>query len=265
MNDQNKEFYSLLETILLEQTFMLELCPELSGEPKKVQCKQLNTQQFKELIKTIVDSPFTQIEFNKTATNIFRESVKNIGNYSLNVIDRLLFLLETRIQSVSSTIALTNDDGVDVTMDLNVIKQNILQKLKQTPAIFQPLVISEENFKLTVEIPTLATEEQLNNELYSKLDLESIKQDSEEVRKFIGDSFIYEIAKYLKSVQLQNNYILDCSTVSFEERVSLIESLPASLTQKVIKYIETQKSAIDECMISQGFYVGVDNTLFTLT
>ena len=49
MSNDNKEFFDLLNSIVDEQTFSLELCPR--EETKTVYCKQLSTAQLKELIK----------------------------------------------------------------------------------------------------------------------------------------------------------------------------------------------------------------------
>ena len=49
MSNDNKEFFDLLNSIVDEQTFSLELCPR--EETKTVSCKQLSTAQLKELIK----------------------------------------------------------------------------------------------------------------------------------------------------------------------------------------------------------------------
>ena len=69
--ENNKEFYQLLNEIVELQTFDLSL-----SDGSSVKCKQLTTSQLKDLIKSIVDSPLTQAEFNTTASKIFKNSQK---------------------------------------------------------------------------------------------------------------------------------------------------------------------------------------------
>ena len=107
MSTENKEFYDLLKTLTEEQTFPLELFS--TGE--KLNCKYLTTFQLKEIIKTVVDSPLTQSAFNTTCTKIFKDSllVKENLTAPLNVLDRLSFLLQTRINSISPIVTINKN------------------------------------------------------------------------------------------------------------------------------------------------------------
>ena len=66
----NKEFQNLLSTLASEQTFSVELT-----DSKLYEFKQLNTNQLKELVKTVVDSPLTQTLFNNA---IFGKTMENV-------------------------------------------------------------------------------------------------------------------------------------------------------------------------------------------
>ena len=257
----NKEFYDLLNSIVDEQTFSLTLCP--GKDIETVKCKQLSTAQLKELIKTVVDSPLTQAAFNSVATKIFQSSLVESHSHSFNVIDRLLFLLETRIQSISSNITMINNDGDQVVIDINLVKQNICQSVKENIECFLPQTISNEKMSVIVDVPDLITESQLNDEIYSNLDLDV--DDSEQIRSFIGDAFVNEIAKHLKQIELKDaEHSLDLSSVSFEERIKIVQTLPASLIQDVVAYIEKQTRILEDCLVVDGFYLGIDSTFFTL-
>jgi hypothetical protein len=57
---------------------------------------------------------------------------------------------------------------------------------------------------------------------------------------------------------------MDLSTGTFENRVKVIESVPASAIQKAIEYIEKQKRVIDECLTVNGYTIPIDGSLFSL-
>ena len=255
----NKEFYDLLNSIVDEQTFSLDLC----SDGKSVSCKQLSTAQLKELIKTVVDSPLTQAAFNSVATKIFQNSLAESLSFPLNVIDRLLFLLETRTQSISRYITMINDDEDQIVIDIDLVKQNLHQNIKENIECFLPQTISNEKMSVIVDVPELTTETQLNDEIYKNLDLDV--DSPEQLRSFIGDAFVYEIAKHLKHIEIKDaNQSLDLSSVSFDERVKIVQTLPASLIQDVVAYIEKQKHILENCLVVDGFYLGIDSTFFTL-
>jgi hypothetical protein len=75
--------------------------------------------------------------------------------------------------------------------------------------------------------------------------------------------FINEIAKAVQSLTIEDK-TLDLSTVTFKSRLKTIESLPASLIQKVIEYVESYKKVIDECLVVDGYTVPIDGSLFSL-
>lgn len=256
-NENNKEFYDLLHTLIEEQTFNIEL---IDGQIAN--CKQLNTAQLTELIRTVIDSPLTQSVFNTTSNKIFRDCVTLPLNYSLNTIDRLLFLLETRKQSLSPTITLVNSEDSNATFDIETIKQSILKAIKENSQVFADSLLTHEKFGLVVGVPYLSTEDQLNEEIYKNTEIDT--SNKENLRAFIGEAFLNEIAKHLKTLTLENDKTLDFSTISFTKRLEILNTLPASLIQKIVVYIEKQKSLVDQCLMVDGFYLSVDSTFFNL-
>ena len=260
MSTENKEFYDLLNSIVEEQTFSLDLSPNEAGETKTVSCKQLSTSQLKELIKTVVDNPLTQWAFNSTTTNIFKNSLIEQPSSSLNIIDRLLFILATRIHSISSIIKLTSDEE-ELIVNLEDVKSNINNQIKENCILFQPATATEGKLTIKFGVALLDAEAQLNEEIYKNVN--PSVNDPEELRKVIGEAFINEIAKSIYSLTIQDK-TLDFSTMSFASRLQAIESLPASLIQKVIDYIENYKKIIEECLSINGHDIAIDGSLFSL-
>lgn len=257
MSTENEDFYNLLNDIVNEQAFDLEL---INGQT--VKCKQLTTAQLKELVKTFGDSELTQVLFHSAATKIFEESVIDLpSDYQPTVLDRLLFLLETRIQSVSPTLTMTDDEGNEVITDIVKVKTNILDSIKQNRQAFERQTFTNNKISLVTETPKLATENKLNSEIYNGLDVDT--SDVEQLKNFIADSFINEIAKYVSSVTLNEEITLNFSEKPFQERLDVLQKLPAGLIQSVITYIEKQKELIDELFINNDMYLSVDSTFFT--
>lgn len=256
MSQENKEFYDLLNELVNEQTFDLELTND-----SLVKCKPLTTAQLREIIKATIDSPFTQSVFNETTTNIFVNSLVNKPSLlELNVLDKLLFLLETRVQTISPVIQFTNDDDTKAEVDVSLVRQQILQTIKDNKQTFQEEVITEEKITLTLETPSLQTEHELNK-YYQDFSVNS--NDSDDLKKFLGEAFINELVKYIKTVAIDDKQI-EMNPLSFKERLNIFEKLPAKIVQQLAEYIEKQKTLIDGCLIVNGFYLAIDSTFFTI-
>jgi hypothetical protein len=259
MNNDNKEFYELLNSLADNQTFTLNLTPSNDGSVATVSCKALTTAQLRKLIETVVDSPLTQATFNSTVTQIFKQSLVS-PQPLLNVVDRLLFILETRIQSLSPTTTVRKGEE-EVIINFSEIKADLEQKIKENMNLF--LVSSASEGKVTISFgPALIdAETQLNEEIYKNL--KPNLENPEELRKILGDTFINEIAKAVRTITI-NEQILDLSTVTFKSRLEAIESLPASLIQKVIEYIEKYRNVVDNCLVIDNHNVVIDGSLFSL-
>lgn len=255
MSTENKEFYDLLDSIVNEQTFDLEL-----ANGTVVKCKSLTTAQLKDLIKTVVDSPLTQAAFNTTASKIFKDSLIDTPACSLNIVDRLLFILETRIQSVSRTTIIEQEDK-QIAINFEDIKNKLLTSLRQNSNLFVSSEATDGKITVTFGVALLDTETQLNDEIYRNLSVDVNNVD--QLRKVLGEAFINEIAKSINTVTIGDK-TFDFSGVTFKSRIKTVESLPASLIQKVIEYIEKYKKVIDESLTVEGYTVPIDSSLFSL-
>lgn len=258
MND-TKEFYNLILSSLDNNVFEVEMTNQ-----KKEKFRPLSTAQLKNLIKTIVDTSLTQIQFNAAALAVMKEcyvqqtSQSDLENF--NVVDKILFLLETRIKSISST--LTVDQGkTTFTIDLQKIKQNLISVINANPELFQDQQITSEGISVTLGLPLLKTEQQVNDEIYKKINFDADDQD--QVRKLLGEAFVIELAKSIKSITI-NDKTLVLGNETFTERQKLIETLPALLIQQVINYVESYKKIINECLVQDKYSLAIDGSLFSL-
>jgi hypothetical protein len=253
-----KDFLSLLSTLAQEQQFTSTFPRQTTDV--HVTFRSLTTAQLKDLVRTAVDSPLTQSVFNSTASRIFKESVLSASaDIQLNTLDRLMFLLETRIQTISSTKKIkTNENEVEIDY-INILK-SLTEKVKSNGELFAPMSFNANNITVICGVPLIDTEIQLEDEVYKNVE---IKIDNpEELRKFVGEAFINEIAKSIDTVSIETKTI-ETAKIPFKDRLKIIEMLPASLIQKVIDYIEAYKAVINKCLTIGEYTVPIDSTLFS--
>jgi hypothetical protein len=258
MNKDNKEFCDLLTSLRSKHTFEVKFTND-----KIEKFSPLTTAQLKNLIKTVVDTSLTQIEFNSATVAVMKECYQGMDVTILNdltIADKLLFLIETRINSISSSI--TIEDGEDkVIIDLNKIKEKLTKAIEDNKATFVDHPINSDEVTLTIGLPTLKTELQVDEEIYKTLKLDSDNQ--EQVRKLLGEAFVVELAKVVKSITIGEK-TLNTSELPFSERQKTVENLPALLIQQVINYVENYKKILNACLVIDDHSLPIDGSLFSL-
>jgi hypothetical protein len=254
----NKEFNDLLSSLVTKETFSLKLT-----DGNVYEFYQLSTNQLKELVKAVVDSPLTQSVFNNTLSRIMKESFVNreTSLTNFNVVDRLLFCLTTRIESLSPTYNV-NQENRTLSINLAEIKEKLSAAIETNKVLFSNQQTTSGEVTLAYGLPLVPTETQLNDELYKNADINV--DTPNELRKLLGEAFINEIAKTIKTITIQEK-TLDLSTLTFKARLKTIESLPASVVQQAIGYVEKYKGVIDSCLrVSDDYSVSIDGSLFSL-
>ena len=257
----NQEFFALLEQNKAQETFDL-----LITNGRSVTCKPLTALHLKYLVESVVDSPLTQSLFAVTINKIFKESITNDIEYSsLTYVDKILFALSTKIASLSPDYRFT-EDGQEHDVDLVNIKSKLIGAIGSNASLFEQQIVTTNNCTLTYGVPLLLAEDQINDELYKSKTDDNI-QTQEQLRKILGEAFMNEIAKTIRSVEIAGN-LMDFSTTTFKTRLKVVESLPASLLSSVIKYVEKYKKEIERSVTislpeNKSHIINIDGSLFT--
>lgn len=258
MSDQIKDICNILKDLASASAHDLKL-----SNGTVVKSKNLSTSQLREFIKTMSDSPLTQALFNTAATKVFKESIIELpADYNPTIYDRLLFLIETRIRSIDSIATLVNSDNASVKIDLNQLQNTLHEIFVQNPETFASKTVTDNTISLTIGTPTLDTELRLNEEVYK--DYKTNTETNTELKQLLADFFIYELAKYISSISVASETVVNFSDLAFKDRVELIQTLPVTLIQHVIDYVEKQKTLIDAPFLVDGMYLAIDSSFFAL-
>jgi hypothetical protein len=215
---------------------------------KEIKFKQLTTEQLKRLLKTVIDSPVYNTEFIKTFNSIIKENCleKDIITENFTIFDKLLLIFKIKIESISPDFNFTFTDEEIKTYDLaeknkivNIEKhfQEFLDKNIQ----FEPLVIEYNNSLVVCNLPTLFTENKLEQELHKNVKIEV--STPEELRTIVGETFINEVTKFITEIKINDSNV-DLLKLTFKNRISVVENLPTQIINKVIKYIESYRDTI---------------------
>ena len=239
-----KDILSLIKDLDNNTNFNLYI-PSLQ---KEIGFKQLTTEQLKRILKTVIDSPIYNTEFTLTLNSIIKENCldKEINTENFTVYDKMLILFKTRIESISTELTLNFTDeekdqfkGIEDSKVINLAEH--FNSFIEKNISFQEETFELNKCILVCNLPTIQTENKLEKELHKNTKLEV--STTEELRNIVGETFINELVKYISQITV-NEKTIDLIALPFKTRINIIESLPTTLINKVIKYIEKYRDAI---------------------
>jgi hypothetical protein len=208
---------------------------------KKVPTKPLNLKQQKDLISSMLDGIRGTLDFSKTLNKIITD---NTGLTDLKVYDKLPFIVSLRKH------ALGNKAGsIELQKVINNIK-NISFDIKDTTTV------KKDGVQLVLRVPTLRQE----SILLSKCDQE-IDQDQELAKDGVGKLYIYEIIKYVDSLQIEDS-VLEMDDIRIHERVKIVEKLPLSMYSKISDFIEKVNKYNSDILTVDDVEVNIDAEFF---
>jgi len=205
---------------------------------KNIDFKYLTTKQFKTVLETLTQNDFNV--FNSVFANILKENILDEANNFINTLtlfDLFIIALYTRVYCISEdyTIFFTQEE-----MDLyNLTQPSITINLKtnidnkdKTP--LQAETIIENSISVLCDIPLQTSETE------SSIILKKAAFNNEQSQSILGVLFITEIINCIRQITIENNTII-FKDLSYDEKLKIVENLPSTLINKVIKYIEKYK------------------------
>ena len=223
--------------------------------------KALNIKQQKDLLKTALDGIMAPVSFFTTANEIILEN--QIIKQDLYVIDRPLILLNLRMLSVGDEFKTTVKDQPvtlkisDLISNANNISIDIKTFSKE---------IAHNNITITTKIPTLKEDTQINTQLKKLFD--KIK-DEDKLKEIIGELFVVELLKFIKSVKFTsdgNTDTIEFSELSLEQKIKAFETLPMSLNYEFVKFVteirNIENSVFDTVVNSEKVTIPQDSSFF---
>jgi hypothetical protein len=222
---------------------------------KNISFKQLSTVQLKELLKTSINEiPIYNTQFILLINSFIKDNCldQNIDTTNFTVLDKLLFVFKTRIESISPEyeFLLTDDEKTkyntqqnSVIVDLNLnYNYFINQTIKHQSREFK-----DKNYSVEISLPTIKIENDFEEAFHNNIDIE-IKTKND-LQNLLSSAFVNEVAKYIQKIQIDQK-IINLNELDFNTRIKFVESLPATITNEVLKFID--------------YYKGVTNLLTTV-
>ena len=196
----------------------------------KIRLKSLTGGHMKMILNTITnDANFDKVLLDviKDTTNIHEDKINN-----LNIFDVILITFYLRVFNIGRTV--TTENGVIIDLGDHLFKLG--------EYIF-PKAVSwvEGEITLNADVPSFSDRIRANDILASLQD--------EHQESLIGKVFISELAKYVSGVSINGiEQMPDYQSLSYENRMKVVEVLPQTLITKLLVYIQDIQSMEEELL-----------------
>ena len=216
---------------------------------RTVSFKPLSLQQQKEILKSGISSEiFNLLEFNVIFNAIIDQNSLEKNNYRLLDKPVIAFALRNKF---TTQLLESEDKQIDTKIFID-------KKLNVEASAFEDFFIEEGSLKITAQAPNIAIDQ-----IVSKMQLGKIKKASNiDLTNIIGEMYVFEVLKYIKTIQI-GELQQDMSLLTIEDRLKLIEQLPASIITKLNALIaEKFKNPEEEYLTAEGVKLTLDARLF---
>ena len=201
---------------------------------REIQFLPLTVKQQKDVIKGTLDATTSNAAFNKITNKIIKDNC--VEDLKFHIIDKVSILIGLRVQSIGDNIRITDPDDDSIGYDVNLREHS-----EKFPTYAPPpdLLIGDftyENVHARFSVPTLETDDKFSED--TKQTLKDVTAG--DVTEAIGKLYVYEIAKFLESLTIGENTII-VADLTLTEAVSVVESLPLVISNKIIEFIENTR------------------------
>jgi hypothetical protein len=218
---------------------------------KEMDFKPLSVKQQKDLIKSGLDGALAGI----TISNIIGEIIldNSVEKYDFLVTDKLPILLALRKQSFGNIFILKENDE-EIQFNLDDILQNKLNYSFDTQV---EIKLANSNVIAHVDVIKIQDDIKINQYQLEKLR----KNKDEAISETVGSMFIYEIIKFITKI-LIGEEVLDLTTLPIKDRLTIIESVPVTLNNSILEYIQKFRKEEAEYVTIENKVLPIDARLF---
>ena len=218
---------------------------------KEMAFKQLSVKQQKDLMKTGLDGQLSGLTISGIIKNVINDN--SLEKYDFLATDKIPIVFALRVQSFGKDYTFSDGDKENV-VDLSKITSRKLAFKSETSIQIED---KENELIVSLSVPSLDDDDKFNAYIYSDLK----KKKEVELSDTVGIVYVGEIAKFLTKITIGTSE-METSTLPVKDRISIVESLPVTFNNRILKFIESlRKEEIDYATVD-GVAVSIDARLF---
>jgi hypothetical protein len=227
---------ALTELVQIADNYSFDIW--IPSKNKNVKFTEITALQQKDILSGSMDSSIYSKKFNNALYDIIKtNSSEDINEFT--ILDKILICLQLR-EKVSNIVKISkNDDKIDVDI------LPIIEKFKSSYNHPTETILSHNNIFINI-YPCLISEEKNYDEtiLTDNKKAEDIK-NTDDIQNIISNAFIGELAKSITNLKI-NDQTINLLSLTFKQRIRLVEKMPASLIQEILNVVSEWKKSVDD-------------------
>ena len=211
---------------------------------RTVKLKELTTKQQSTIAENFLDFIENKNTFSKTFSDIIFEncledsSVKN----NFTIFDRSALAFSIRNQlSEKIKVEFQQNPKIEKEVDISIILENFKSYLHPILEIVKQKINSE-IIEIQLEAPKMVLDSSFDDFVYKKVDVDN---NLEKIKIIFNNAFLAEIAKHIKEIKINDN-LFNYNSLSIDDKIKVVEKLPAVIIQKINGFITKCKSDIEK-------------------
>jgi hypothetical protein len=203
---------------------------------KEAMFKPITTGQQKNLLKAAIDNPVFQTRFIIATYNILAENcIDKEVLAKLNILDWAAIMIQYRV-NIYGPVHTVSSAG----KQYNVNLQECVERFK-TVTCPSDILIAQGDISLMVGVPSLLDQYTLEKQLRERfMDDTELATKGANISDALGDAFVGEMSKYLKSVTLTvkgADTDINYKSLTFAKKHLVLEKLPAVLVKEMVSFV----------------------------
>jgi hypothetical protein len=219
---------------------------------KQLSFRPLSVKQQKDLIKSGLDGVISGITISNVINEIILEN--SVDKHDFVITDKFPVILSLRKQSFGNIFVIKEEDKETV-FDLDEV---LKKKLKFTYDDKVIIKMEGTDIMAYLDLVSLSDDTKINIAQIEKFK----KTKDEQLSETVGSLFIYEIVKFVTKIQIKEEE-LDLTTLPIKDRINVIESIPATLNNKILEYIQKFRTEETDYVTTSSGVLPIDSRLFT--
>ena len=239
---------------------------------KGVDFKHLTLDQQKSLIKSSIQENLLKLDFSRNIYDVLLQNIadKSVDVDKLNTVDMMSIGIGYRTADIGEDYGFYIDETF-FPVDLNKVCEKI--RTIDYSDTFKPDTIISEGYHVSITVPTIKADKQMNDFLFNKYD--SIPDDSEEIKEMLADVYICEAAKYISQIDVVSEeddpesppVQINFSTLTAEQRLDVINEIPLTVLNKLVsvsdKVQEIESKILDVDLAGETTTIEINSAFFT--
>lgn len=219
---------------------------------KKMDFRPLSIKQQKDLIKSSMDRNLSGITFSNILNQIIVDNSIQKSEYL--VTDRYPIIVALRKQAFGGLYDVVEEEKKK-TFDLGVILE---RELTYSEPKMVEIMLKDTELTVRLEVISLENDIKINNYQLDKLK----KDKTEDISETVGSLFVYEILKFVSKVIIGKEEV-DMVNLPVKDRLSIIESLPVTMNNLILEYIQNLRKDENEYITIDGELLPLDPRFFS--